>query len=85
MNIKSINNFNTKEIAEDIPYNEDFGKIELYIDLKNILKYKNDKQKCIIDYIVSHGLSDREIASNLGVSRQFVNKIKKKILKDYFS
>jgi RNA polymerase sigma factor (sigma-70 family) len=84
-NIKSVNKFNEfEEISEDLPYIEKFNDIEFFIDANNLLKSKSDKQKYIIKYIFSEEFSDSEIASILGVSRQYINKIKKKIFKELY-
>lgn len=72
------------EIPDDIiSYNDGYKTIELYIDIKKILNNKSTTHKRIILYIVLYGLSDYEISKKLNISRQYVNRIKKKILKDY--
>lgn len=85
VNIKSsLSNNEFEEIPDDIPYNENFDTIELFIDVQELLKDKNDRQKIIIKCIMFNDLSDSEIALKIGVSRQFVNRVKKKIFIDYF-
>ena len=73
------------EISDDIPYYQNFEDIELYNDMNELLKNKNEKQNKIIKYVLLDNLSDSEISLKMGISRQYVNRIKKKILKDYFS
>lgn len=49
------------------------------------MKNKNYKQKCIIAYIIQDNLSDNEISIKLHVSRQYVNRIKKNIINEYYT
>lgn len=49
------------------------------IDLENFLRGKNKLERTIISLILS-GYSDGEIGQKLGYSRQYINRIKKKIL-----
>ena len=49
------------------------------IDLENLLKNKNRLERSIMSLILS-GYSDDEIGQQLGYSRQYINRIKKKIL-----
>ncbi len=72
------------EISDDIPYKENFDFIELSADIRDLLKDKNNKQKLIMHYYLFENKSDIEIALKIGVSRQYVNRIKKKFLSEYF-
>lgn len=49
------------------------------MDLNNLLKGKNEMERTIISLILI-GYSDSEIGKRLGYSRQYINRIKKKIL-----
>lgn len=73
------------DIAEEIPYIECFDEIEISIDLNNLLKDKTEKQKCIMKYIFIDNLSDIEISHKMDMSRQYINRVKKKLLSQYFS
>lgn len=74
---------NNEEINENTPYFADYNTIEFYIDLGNLLKNKNYIQNCIVENLMND-LSDNEIARKIGVSRQYVNRIKKHILKELY-
>lgn len=81
--IKSSHVFNEfKEISDEVPYIEQYNIIELSYDLHRLLEHKNNKQKYIIHCILNE-FSDNEIALRLGVSRQYINRVKKKILSLY--
>ena len=73
------------DIAEEIPYIECFDEIEISIDLNNLLKDKTEKQKCIVKYIFIDNLSDIEISHKMDMSRQYINRVKKRLLSQYFS
>ena len=73
-----------QEIFEEIPFSYDYNSIEINIDLQNVLRYCGKNQKFIIENYLFNGLSDIDIASRIGVSRQYVNRIKKEILKSYY-
>lgn len=72
------------EIPYNIPYNEKFNNIELFVDIQNLMKDRNKNQKRIIKYLVFDELSDSEISSKMKLSRQYVNRIKKNILGNFF-
>lgn len=72
------------EVPENVPYIESFQNIEFFIDVNESLKNKNEKERFIVKNILFHGLSDKEISLKLGVSRQYVNRVKKKILKEIY-
>lgn len=50
------------------------------IDLSNKIQGTEKKEKII--YLLLYGYTDREIASKLNVSRQYINRIKKNIIKN---
>lgn len=65
---------------------DDYEKTEFLMDLRTMVNSKNMTQLRIAEYILSVGLTDREIAIKLNVSRQYVNRCKKEIfskLKEY--
>lgn len=72
-----------QEVSDEVPYSENFKIIELCYDLEQLLENKNSNQKYIAKCLLNE-VSDREIALRLGVSRQYVNRVKKEILKNYF-
>lgn len=80
-NIKRTNiedSFQDEGIIENIVSEEKYRDIETYIDLnKMITRFPESKQK-IFKYILG-GYSDSEIADIMGCSRQYINRIKKKI------
>lgn len=83
LNLKFVSRNNEFEkIPDNIPYIERFTDIEVYIDMNDFLKSKNNTQKCIIIYYLK-GLSDNQIALKLGKSRQYVNRIKKILINEY--
>jgi RNA polymerase sigma factor, sigma-70 family len=71
------------EISDNLAYIDKFNIIELLTDLQKLLKNKNDNQKQIIKYIFVDELSDSEISLKMNISRQYINRIKKKILDEY--
>lgn len=73
-----------EEIFENIPYIENFNNSELSVDIQEFLKNRSDNQKQIIEYIIFYGLSDSEISLKMHISRQYVNRIKKKLLEEFY-
>ena len=76
-----------KEIEEprkedfDLPYKEtSYENIIFFLDLCKKLDRCTEKQRFIIREILINDASDAEIAKQLGVSKQYVNRIKKNIL-----
>lgn len=64
----------------DVGYDElSYENSVFYVDLVDKLKQCSKKQRFIIYEILNHDASDGEIAERLGVSKQYVNRIKKKI------
>lgn len=49
------------------------------MDIENYLKNKSELERNII-ILISYGYSDEEIGRKLGYSRQYINRLKKKIL-----
>ncbi|HKM35261.1 MAG TPA: sigma-70 family RNA polymerase sigma factor [Lachnospiraceae bacterium] len=78
------NNDQFENISEVIPLTEKYNDIEFYIDMNEFLKDKNDRQRNIINYIL-HDFSDREIALKMGISRQFVNREKKRLFTNTYN
>nr|WP_296094876.1 hypothetical protein [uncultured Dorea sp.] len=60
----------------------EYGSIELKLDFDRIKSSKNEVWNEIIDGIIE-GLNDSEIAKNLHISRQYVNRCRRKIIKIY--
>lgn len=52
------------------------------VDLENFLKNKTFIERKII-YMLLYGYNDKEIGHFLGYTRQYINRIKKKILRNY--
>ena len=64
----------------DVGYDElSYENSVFYVDLVDKLKQCSEKQRFIICEILNHDASDGEIAERLGVSKQYVNRIKKQI------
>lgn len=58
----------------------DFYKdVEIYIDIQQFCKQFNGRQQAIIKGIMMYGYGDTELARNLGVTRQYINRVKKKL------
>lgn len=65
----------------DLPYDElSYKNVIFYTDLEKRLQKCSEKERIIIVEILTHGANDTEIAKQLGVSKQYVNRIKKRIL-----
>lgn len=56
-----------------------FDEIEFAVDLEQNMKDLSQNQKKLAEYAFMRKMSDSEIARELGVSRQYVNKEKKRI------
>lgn len=79
---QKIQEFSTSLDLGKIPASRPDSEIQNCIynmDLKNSLRGKNKLERTIIGLILS-GYSDGEIGKRLGYSRQYINRIKKKIL-----
>ena len=70
------------EIRIEEVYFEKYEDIDAYIDLKKIIEPLSYIKKKIFIYLLL-GYSDREVAEKLGVSRQYINRIKKKLINQY--
>lgn len=70
--------FRDENTIENVVSKEKYSDIETYIDFNSIIEdFPKSKQK-IFKYILL-GYSDSEIADIIGCSRQYINRIKKKI------
>lgn len=63
---------------EEEVYLEKYEDIDIIIDFKENISRLSDAQKLIFEYLIL-GYSDREVAEKVGLSRQYINRIKKKI------
>ena len=63
-------------------YRADYSSVELAFDLKNITLKMTSNQRDILKYLILEW-SDSEIASFLHFSRQYVNREKKKYIKNF--
>lgn len=57
-------------------YNEKYGDIETIYDWTDKIKKLSNKQKKIFNYLIE-GYTDYEIAKKMGMSRQYINRVKK--------
>lgn len=76
-NIKkqAIESINEKDLNQ-AAYYEKYENIEMEYDIQVKKQSMTKNQKDILDYILL-GYSDREISDKLGISRQYINRIKK--------
>lgn len=61
-------------------YTEKYADIEYAVDIHNFIETLPEKKKELMILLI-HGESDKSIARRLNVSRQYVNRIKKQIIK----
>ena len=61
-----------------LPYIENYEDVNTYIDLSISMENLPNKYKDIVVLLLK-GRSDSEIAEDLGVTRQYINRIKKNI------
>lgn len=78
-----------KDIGESVKGKSEDGytEMELQVLLEEICILRTETDKKIFRYVTQEHLSDKEIAEYLGVSRQYVNRCKRKIfepLKQYY-
>lgn len=66
-----------EEIENDSIFVEKYGDIEFKFDLEVKKKKLSLKQQKIFEYIIE-GYSDKEIARKMGISRQYINRVKKR-------
>ena len=57
-----------------------YQDIDFLLSLQQTLKNSSETERYIIYSIVHNGYTDTQIAKHLGVSRQYVNRLKKKII-----
>jgi len=69
-----------EELANDL-LNNDINDCTTKIDLEISLKNYSERIRKII-YLVYFGYSDKEIAMMLSLSRQYINRIKKEVIKN---
>lgn len=69
--------------CEEKIYIEKFSDIEFRHDLKNALVHLPERQQKIIACVLE-GYSDAQIAEIMGISRQYVNRIRKQVSKNVF-
>ena len=80
-NIKRANiedEFWDENTIENVVRKKKYSDIETYIDFNKIIEHFPKSKKKIFKYILL-GYSDSEIANIIGCSRQYINRIKKKI------
>ena len=73
--------------TNSIGHDNDYVNIEIKEDMSNLLSNYSGIKKDIFYCIIFENMSDVEIAKKYGISRQYVNRIRKKlysILKEYF-
>lgn len=80
-NIKqqAIESINEKDLCQ-AAYYEKYEDVEMRYDIHVKKQSMTRNQKDILKYILL-GYSDREISDKLGISRQYINRIKKNCLK----
>ncbi|WP_310603665.1 sigma-70 family RNA polymerase sigma factor [Anaerosporobacter sp.] len=72
------------EVPDTISDIINYSDVEFFTDINELLKDKNDKEKMIAKYILLHHFGDAEIALRMGLSRQYVNRVKKNIFKEFY-
>lgn len=85
-NLKKEKDLSLDEVSEVIMDQRNHDYIQ-DIEFKSCIekiKKKNKKKGLILWLVVYEGLTDAEIARNLGVSRQYVNIVKKELAKKFF-
>lgn len=58
-----------------------FGEAEFYMDLELALRCFHGKERKIAERMLLYGENDKELALHEGVSRQYCNKIRKKLIR----
>lgn len=80
LELKNIDLNNNYDFILKLENNNDlFLDIEFEYDLKKSCKINSSMKKKIVEYILFQGLNDTEIAKELHISRQYVNRCKKEI------
>ncbi|HBA67823.1 MAG TPA: hypothetical protein DCZ40_00470 [Lachnospiraceae bacterium] len=77
---ENLDNFEMTLSAPE-PYDDSQTDIDYYIRTLPSTGYKHQ----ILSLFFYEDLNDNEIASRLHLSRQYVNRVKKKLIRDYFS
>lgn len=70
----------TNNYENNVQYTEKYADIEFAVDIHNFISTLPKKKKELMILLVL-GASDQDIARRLNVSRQYVNRIKKQIIK----
>lgn len=79
-NINSLVDFS--DDIESISFDEKYYNIEFIMDFKLFLSNKSETYKKIAAYLVEN-LSDTEISNKMNLSRQYINRMRKAIIKEY--
>lgn len=86
--LESVNKISVSELPFEeqshiCPYWEyEYGNCELKLDLENLLSACSAQQREILLTIIFDGKSSSQIAAELNTTRQYVNRIKNKWLKE---
>lgn len=79
-NIKKKENESTDEMdLNQVAYFEKYADAEMECDIQMKKNFMTKKQKDILNYLLLE-YSDKEISDRLGISRQYVNRIKKNFI-----
>lgn len=65
-----------KDAINEVVYYEKYYDVECLCDLQKRMDHMNEKEKNILRYLILE-YSDNEIANIMGMSRQYINRIKK--------
>lgn len=68
-----------ESILEKLVGKEKYTDIEAYVEIEKVFNNLSPKNKLLLKYIIL-GYSDTEIANIMGCSRQYINRIKKKLI-----
>lgn len=80
--IKSNMNTMREELTDEVEGSLQvvfYKDVEIYIDIQQFCKQFNERQQAIIKGIMMCGYGDTELAQRLGVTRQYINRVKKKL------
>lgn len=77
-NIRKEQNEDLYEKDLETAYLEKYENVNMMVDLQKKISLLSKNQKEIFEYLIL-GYSDREIAEKLNMSRQYINRIKKKL------
>jgi RNA polymerase sigma factor (sigma-70 family) len=73
------------DLSEEITYGNEVDEVVFNAFLDELLQKTNIHQKQILTYILKDGLSDIEVSSKMGISRQYVNRVTNRTLKKFNS